>query len=111
MNKSSGSRTMKGNGKPPPKPRRSSSPRRRDTLQKQQKRLCQEIKELKAERDQYKKSLLAMMHKHVNKKVSINKKELLALVGQQPPWRDLLAELEAEGDRPAPLNPFKALLP
>jgi predicted nucleic acid-binding Zn-ribbon protein len=65
-------------------------PRRLQVLQEQEKRLRQELKQITAERDQYKKSLLAMMHEHT----PVNKKKLLALVGKRPPLRNLIAELE-----------------
>ena len=86
---------MKKNGKASSKATSAGSPKRLQSLQKQQRRLRKEIKQLKAERDQYKKSLLAMMAKDTP--TPFNKKELLALVGKQPPLRALIAELEAQG--------------
>jgi hypothetical protein len=57
-------------------------------------RLRKEIKELKAERDQYKKSLLAIIFPPS----PINEKELLANTVKQPTLRELISELRATGD-------------
>jgi len=84
---------MKKNGKASSKATSAGSPKRLQSLQKQQRRLRKEIKQLKAERDRYKKSLLAMMAKDMP--TPINKKALLALVGKQPPLRAVIAELQA----------------
>jgi hypothetical protein len=61
----------------------------------EKKRLRKEIKELKAERDQYKKSLMAFMWEDPP---PINKQEMLALAGQRPTLEEVIGRLEAEGD-------------
>lgn len=59
----------------------------------ERKRLRQEIKELKADRDKFKWSLYALMRDDI----TVTKKEGLALIGKQPPLEDLIDELEADG--------------
>jgi uncharacterized protein YlxW (UPF0749 family) len=80
-------------GKASPKSRLNPAPQRLDQLQKEQRRLRQEIKQLRAERDRYKQSLIAMMREEI----PINKKELLGLVGKGPPLLDVIADLERQG--------------
>jgi seryl-tRNA synthetase len=63
------------------------------TLQKERRRLQQQVQLLTAERDQFKKSLFALMHEDI----PINKRELLALVGKQRPLRDVIGDLKKLG--------------
>jgi uncharacterized coiled-coil DUF342 family protein len=63
------------------------------TLEQQRRRLREQIKELTAERDQYKKSLIALMHEDM----PVNKKEMLALARTQPSIWQLIDELKAQG--------------
>jgi hypothetical protein len=72
--------------------KRSSSGVDLESLRRERARLRHQVKELTAERDRYRKSLIALLHEDI----PVNKKEMLAMVGQQPPLRDFIEELKPE---------------
>ena len=76
-----------------PKNGRHDAAKRLLLLQVERRRLRSEIKQLKAERDQLKRSLFALMHEDI----PIKKAELLALVGKQRPLRNVIGELKKMG--------------
>ena len=82
---------LKKTRKSPSKPSVNGMPPR---YQAERKRMRKEIEDLKAERDQYKKSLIALMWEDTPR---INKKEILAMTRGQPTLKELIAELEAGG--------------
>ncbi len=88
---------MKSDKKPAMRNTSATSPvamleKRCQALRKERQRLRLENAELRKERDEYRKAVIALMAEPVE----INKKALLAQVGQLPPLEEFLAELECE---------------
>jgi hypothetical protein len=61
-------------------------------MQREWDRLHQEIAQLRTERDQLSKALLALMHEEV----TLSEEEILAQIGHEKPLREFLQELRAE---------------
>lgn len=65
----------------------------RSELKKERDRLQKEVKQLRAERDQYLKALYALTHESLD----FDKKAILSRLGSQPPLRELIEGLELPG--------------
>jgi hypothetical protein len=61
-------------------------------MQREWDRLHQEIAELRTERDQLSKALVAL----VREEVTLSKEEILAQIGREKPLRDFLQEMRAQ---------------
>jgi uncharacterized coiled-coil DUF342 family protein len=68
-------------------------PERGNELKKERDLLKKEVKELRAERDQYLKALYALTHEPLD----IDKKAILSQLGREPSLRKLIEELELPG--------------
>jgi hypothetical protein len=65
-------------------------------LREERDRLHREFLEIKVERDQYLKSLYAMLRKYESEPINYTKKELHAMIGKGQSLEELIAELEVE---------------
>jgi uncharacterized coiled-coil DUF342 family protein len=63
-----------------------------DEMQREWDRLHREIAELRSERDQLSKVLIALLHEDVR----LNEEEILGQIGREKPLREFLQELRAE---------------
>jgi len=68
-----------------------------DVLREERDRLQMEVAQLRAERDQYKNAVYALLWETA-KDIEIDKKAILAQMGQGQPLEEFIAELEAQGE-------------